>query len=382
MRPIYLDYNATTPVDERVVEAMLPFLTNQVGNAASIDHFYGHEARQAVEEAREKVAALIGADSQEIVFTSGATEADNLAILGSAARAAEDAEILVSEVEHPAVLESARQLGARVKPIPVSADGLVDPDEVRRRLTAKTALVSVMAANNETGAVQPVAAIGAVCAEAGVAFHCDAAQAARHLELNVKEADISLLSLSGHKVYGPKGVGALYLRKRGPRARVAPLLFGGGQERGLHPGTANVPGIVGFGVAAELARRERRADAAREAGLREELVAELEEMGEVTLNAPAESVLPQTINARIRGVGARALMHATREELAFSSGSACATTKVEPSHVLLAQGLTPQAAGECVRLSFGRFTTEEEIARTGEMISLSVHQLRQMAAVA
>jgi cysteine desulfurase len=382
MKPVYLDYNATTPVDPRVVEGMLPHLTESFGNAASVDHFYGHQAQQAVEAAREQVASLIGATASEIVFTSGATEADNLAILGAAARAPEDAEILISAIEHPAVLEAAATLGERVKLVPVSAEGVVDPAEVRRLLTPKTALVSVMAANNETGVIQPLTEIGEVCAEAEVPLHTDAAQALRHLPLDVETAQVSLLSLSGHKLYGPKGVGALYVRKRKRRMKVAPLVFGGGQERGLRPGTANVPGIVGLGLAAELARRERRVDAEREAKLKEQLVNGISQAAEVSLNAPEEASLPQTVSARIAGIGARALMHATREQLAFSSGSACATTKVEPSHVLLAQGLTPEAAGESVRLSFGRFTTEEDIAAACEALTAATQRLRQVAAAA
>ena len=382
MKPVYLDYNATTPVDPRVVETMLPHLTESFGNAASVDHFYGHEAQQAVEVAREQVASLIGATASEIVFTSGATEADNIAILGTVARAAEDAEVLISAIEHPAVLEAAATLGERVQLIPVGSDGLVDPDEVRRRLGPRTALVSVMAANNETGAIQPLTEIGEICAEAEVPFHTDAAQALRHLPLDVETAQVSLLSLSAHKLYGPKGVGALYVRKRRQRMKVAPLIFGGGQERGLRPGTANVPGIVGLGLAAELARRERRADSKREAQLKEALIDSISAAGEVTLNAPAEVSLSQTVSARIAGIGARALMHATREQLAFSSGSACATTKVEPSHVLLAQGLSAKAAGESVRLSFGRFTTEEDIAAACKALTAAMQRLRQVAAAA
>jgi cysteine desulfurase len=382
MKPIYLDYNATTPVDPRVVDAMLPHLTEGFGNAASIDHFFGHEAQQAVEAAREQVAALIGADASEIVFTSGATEADNIAILGAAARAGDDAEVLVSAIEHPAVLEAARQLGDRAKVVPVSGEGIVDPADVRSQLTAKTALVSVMAANNETGAIQPVDEIGAVCAEAEVPFHTDAAQALRHLELDVERADISALSMSSHKVYGPKGVGALYVRKRRKRMKLAPLHFGGGQEHGLRPGTANVPGIVGFGLAAELARRERKHDSRRESDLKQKLTAALCAAHAIDLNVPVDASLPQTVSARFRGVGARALMHATRDQLAFSSGSACATTKVEPSHVLLAQGLSRQAISESVRLSFGRFIREEEVIHAHEMLGSAADALRQVAAAA
>jgi cysteine desulfurase len=379
VRPVYLDYNATTPVDRRVVDAMMPYFSETFGNAASIDHLYGHEAQQAVERAREEVAALIGATAEEIIFTSGATEADNIAILGALASAADDAELIVSAVEHPAVLEPASLLGGRVRVVPVSAEGIVDPDEIRKRLTSKTALVSVMAANNETGAIQPTNEIGHICAEAEVPFHCDAVQAAAHMRLDVDAAQVSLLSLSAHKMYGPKGVGALYVRKRRRRVRIAPLHYGGGHERGVRPGTANVPGIVGLGAAAQLARRERKRDAACEQALKRQLIDALLPIGEVELNTPASVSLPQTVSARIADVGARALMHATREELAFSSGSACATTKVEPSHVLLAQGLSAQQAGESVRLSFGRFTTEQEIARAADVLTWAAERLRQVA---
>jgi cysteine desulfurase len=374
--PVYLDYNATTPVDRRVLEAMLPYFTKSFGNAASVDHAFGNEAQQAVERAREQVASLIGATPEEITFTSGATEANNIAITGTLARSSDDAELIVSAIEHPAVLEPARRIGERLRLAPVSSDGILDPLEIERRLTDKTALVSVMAANNETGAIQPIREIGRICAEAEVPFHCDAVQGAGRIALDVEDAKVALLSLSAHKIYGPKGVGALYVRRRGRRAKVAPLHYGGGQERNLRPGTVNVPGIVGFGVAAELARRERRRETARLARLKQQLVASLAEIGGVELNTPAESSLPQTVSARIAGVGARALMHATRDELAFSSGSACSTTAVEPSHVLLAQGIPSQAINEAVRLSFGRLTTEAEIAHAGAILVSVVGHLR------
>jgi len=382
MKPVYFDCNATTPVDRRVAEAMLPHLTTSFGNAASVDHFYGHEAQQAVERAREQVASLIGATASEIVFTSGATEADNIAILGTARRASNDSEILVSAIEHPAVREAATTLGDRVKVIPVAADGVIDPAEVSRLLTPKTALVSVMTANNETGAIQPIEEIGRICAEAEVPLHSDAAQALRHLVVDVEGSQAALMSLSAHKLYGPQGVGALYVRKRGKRMKLDPLQFGGGHERGIRPGTANVPGIVGFGAAAELARREWRVDAERERKLKQGLIEGLSGAGEVILNVPTEVSLPQTVNARVVGVGARALMHATREQLAFSSGSACATTKVEPSHVLLAQGLSADAAGESIRLSFGRFTTAEEVSIASAALAEAMERLRQIAAAA
>ena len=382
MKPIYLDYNATTPVDPRVVDAMLPYFTTAYGNAASIDHLYGHEAGQAVEQARAQVAALIGATAEEVVFTSGATEADNIAILGTLGRTDPDAELVVTAIEHPAVLEPAERLGHRLRVVPVSADGIVDPMEVKRRLTQRTALVSVMAANNETGAIQPIGEIGRICAEAEIPFHTDASQAAGRVSTHVDDAQVALLSLSAHKMCGPKGIGALYVRRRGRRVKVAPLQLGGGQERNLRPGTVNVPGVVGFGVAAELARRDCGREATRQLRLKDQLVSALRSMGDVELNTPTDSALPQTVSARVSGVGARALMHATRDELAFSAGSACATTRAEPSHVLLAQGLSPHMTKESVRLSFGRFTTEGEIARAGEVLAQAVHHLRQIAAQA
>jgi len=380
VRPIYLDYNATTPVDPRVVDAMLPHFTTSYGNAASIDHLYGHEAQQAVESARDQVAALIGATPEEITFTSGATEADNIAILGTLARADDEAELIVSAIEHPAVLEPAARIGERLQVVPVSADGIVDPTEIKRRLTKKTALVSVMAANNETGAIQPIVEIGRICAEAEIPLHCDAVQAVGRINIDVDDAQVALLSLSAHKIHGPKGVGALYVRRRGWRMKVAPLHYGGGHERNLRPGTLNVPGIVGFGVASQLARQVRRREAARERRLKEQLISALTSIGEVELNTPVDSSLPQTVSARIAGVGARALMHATRAELAFSSGSACTTTKVEPSHVLLAQGISARAASESVRLSFGRFTTEQEISHAADVLAPTVRYLRGVAA--
>jgi cysteine desulfurase len=382
MKPIYLDYNATTPVDQRVVDAMLPYFTEDFGNAASIDHAYGHDANLAVERAREQVAALVGASPEEIIFTSGATEADNVAIIGTLARSADDAELIVSSIEHPAVLEAAARLGDRLRIAPVSSDGIVDPAEIKQRLTSKTALVSVMAANNETGAIQPIDEIGSICAEADVPFHSDAVQAAARIDVNVNQARLSLLSLSAHKIYGPKGIGAMYARRRGGRIKLAPLQYGGGQERNMRPGTLNVPGIVGFGVAADLARRNRRPEAIREQRLKAQLIDGLMAIGEINLNTPANCSLPQTVSARIAGVGARALMHATRADLAFSSGSACTTTKIEPSHVLLAQGVPPQAAGESVRLSFGRFTTDDDIARTSAVLATAIEHLRHIGALA
>jgi cysteine desulfurase len=379
MRPIYFDYNATTPVDERVLEVMIPYFTESFGNAASVDHLYGHEAQQAVEIARGDVARLIAATPEEIIFTSGATEANNIAILGTLARAGDDAELVVSAIEHPAVLEPASRFGARLRVVPVSADGTVDPSEIKRQITPKTALVSVIAANNETGAIQAIAEIGSICASAGVPFHTDAVQAAARFALDVDQAQVSLLSLSAHKLYGPKGIGALFVRRRGRRMKVAPLQYGGGHERNLRPGTANVPAIVGFGMASRLARSELVVASEREGLLKQKLLTALLPLDGVTANTPPDRSLPQTLNLRITGVDSHALMRRARDELAFSSGSACATTKTEPSHVLLAQGLSAQQAAESIRLSFGRFTSDDDVARAAAILTESVRALRAIS---
>ncbi len=360
---------------------MLPYFTECFGNAASVDHFFGHEAQQAVRtSARGYVARLIGAAPEEIVFTSGATEADNIAIHGALARVGDDAELVISAIEHPAVLEPASRLGARLKIVPVSCDGTTSTLTTSSGDSpTKSALVRVMAANNETGAIQPIGEIGRICAEADVPFHCDAVQAAARLSLNVDDSHASLLSLSAHKMYGPKGIGALFVRRRGRRMKVAPLQYGGGHERNLRPGTANVPAIVGFGMAARVARAELSSASAREQVLKRALVATLLELDGVSPNTPPDQALPQTVSLRIEGVGAHALMRHTRDKLAFSSGSACATIKTEPSHVLLAQGLTPQHAAESIRLSFGRFTSEDEVAQAGTILTEAARTLRSIS---
>lgn len=375
---IYLDYNASTPVDPEVVAALSAELGTP-GNAASTDHVAGARARARVEEARGEVARLIGAQSEEIVFTSGATEADNIAVLGTLARTSTDAALIVSAVEHPAVLEPARRSAACVT-APVDKRGVIDIGALADLITDTTGLVSVMSVNNETGVIQPVAAVGELCAERGVTLHVDAAQAGARLALDVESQNISLLSLSAHKMYGPQGVGALYVRRR-PRLKLAPLNWGGGHERGLRPGTLNVAGIVGFGVAARLARERRDADAAREAALAAQLEAGLAAAGAIR-NTPREVTLAHTLSLRFTGVSGRALLHAVNGRLAFSTGSACATIKNEPSHVLAAQGLDRTAVAESVRLSLGRFTTEREIKVAAGLISEAVAALRAVGAAA
>jgi cysteine desulfurase len=380
MSVIYLDYNASTPADPRVVQEMLPYFTETPGNAASVDHAAGHAARQGVERSREQIATLVDAQPNEIVFTSGATEADNLAVLGTLPRAPDDAELIVSAIEHPAVLEAAQQWGDRLRVIGVDSYGIVDPDDVKAQITSRTALVSVMTANNETGSVQPIADIAAICAEAQVPFHTDAVQAAARLPIAQATAGAQMVSLSAHKMYGPKGVGALVLRRGRPHPRIAALHHGGGHERGLRPGTLNVPAIVGFGKAAELVRKQGKDDWAREQDLKHRLITGLREQHpQIKLNGSTEQSLPQTASILLPGIDAHAMLRLISSDLAISTGSACSTTNVEPSHVLLAQGLSPAEAGQSLRLSFGRFTSEGDIGRSIELMTVALHRLQPLS---
>ena len=383
MSVVYLDYNATTPTDPRVVEALLPYYTELPGNAASVDHAAGNEAHRAVEDAREQVAAFVGARAGEVVFTSGATEADNIAILGCLASADDDAELVVSAVEHPAVREAGLAWGGRLRVVRVDGHGIVDPDEVRRAISPRTALVSIMTANNESGAIQPIEEIAAVCDEAGVPLHTDAVQAAARLPRGGDVERAQLVSLSAHKMYGPKGIGALVVRRRRPRAQIVGLHRGGGQERGLRPGTLNVPGIVGFGVAAELARKQGAEDRAREQRLRDRLLEGLSQAWpKLRVNGDLTHTLPQTLNVRLPGIDAHAMLRLLAPHVALSTGSACTTTSVEPSHVLLAQGLTAEQASESLRISLGRFTTEQDVAVAVSAIAAALERLRPLARAA
>jgi cysteine desulfurase len=376
---IYFDFNATTPVDPRVVADMLPFFTETFGNAASIDHSAGNSARQAVEDARSQVARLIGGEAKEIVFTSGATEANNIALLGIVERAGADATVVIGSVEHPSVRDPARTLGDRCHFVPVNADGIVDVDALEARLSPATALVSVMAANNETGAIQPIEEIAAICWRSGIPFHVDATQAVGRMPFSVATEGISLVSFSAHKIYGPKGVGALWVRSR-PRMKVAPILFGGGQERQLRPGTLNVPGIVGFGRAAELARLERKADVERMKAFRERLVERLcaECPAGIVETVPARFALPQTLHLRFPAIGAHAVMRELALTIALAAGSACSTASVEPSHVLLAQGLNEDEISEALRISFGRSTTAADIDEGATLLAAATNRLARL----
>jgi cysteine desulfurase len=378
-RPIYLDYQSTTPVDRRVLEAMLPWFTEKFGNAGSVTHAYGREAEAAVERARAQVAALIGAEAREIVFISGATESNNLALKGAARFCREDRDHVVTlATEHKCVLESARALereGFRVTILPVRPDGLVDHAALEAALDERTAIVSVMAAHNEIGVLQPLAEIGALCRARGILFHTDAAQAFGKIPLDVDAMAIDLLSISGHKVYGPKGVGALYVRRR-PRARLAPLVDGGGQERGLRSGTLPTPLIVGLGEAAAIAAKEMTEEARRLLALRERFLAGIRAaVPSVRLNGDATRRLPANLNLTFPGVGALELMDAC-PGLALSTGSACTAAEVEPSYVLRALGVSDELGRSSLRIGLGRSTTERDVDFAVDTLAAAIRRLQ------
>lgn len=383
MRRVYADHAATTPLHPAAREAMLPFLDHNFGNPSSL-HRAGQEAAMAVAQGRASVAALIAADEREIIFTSGGTEADNMAVFGraySALRRNGADEIIASSVEHHAVLTACGELGRRgfrVTFLPVDARGVVDPGAVADAISDRTILVSVMHANNEVGTLQPIEAIGAICRERGVLFHTDAVQTVGHLPIDVSGLPVDLLSMSAHKLYGPKGVGALYVRKG---VKLAPLLYGGGHEKGLRSGTENVPGIVGFGAAAHAAKREMGSEATRLALLRDHLLEELPRRLPGTIVSGHPSLrLPGLASFCIEGVEGESLLLALDEAgIAASSGSACSTGSVEPSHVLLAMGIEPDLARGHLRLSLGRENTEEDIEYLLEAVPRVTKSLRQMS---
>jgi cysteine desulfurase len=381
--PIYLDNNATTRTDPRVVEAMLPFFTEQYGNAASRHHAFGRAAEEAVEQARGEIAALIGAGAKEIVFTSGATESDNLALKGVAAmHRGRGHHIITTTTEHKAVLDSCKRLqreGFDVSFLPVDRFGRVPAEQVAEAMTDRTILVSVMAANNEVGTLQPVAAVGRLCKEHGVLFHSDAVQAVGKVTIDVEETDIDLLSISAHKMYGPKGIGALYVRRRAPRVRLEPLIDGGGHERGMRSGTLPVPQIVGFGEACRLCRLEMAAEAGRLTALRERLrEGIMSRLSEVYLNGHPIERLPGNLNLSFAGVDGEALIMGMRD-IAVSSGAACTSANVEPSYVLRALGMGDELARSSIRFGLGRFTTEEEVDFVIDEVVRTVGRLRQMS---
>ncbi len=379
--PIYLDYSATTPVDPRVVDKMIPWLSEHFGNPASTSHSFGWEAKEAVENARVEVAKLINADPKEIIWTSGATESDNLAIKGAARFHKDKGKHLITvKTEHKAVLDSMRQLeteGFEVTYMPVKEDGLLDLEELAKAMRPDTTLVSVMAVNNEIGVIQDIEKIGEMCRERGILFHCDATQAAGKIPLDVQKMKIDLMSLSSHKVYGPKGMGALYVRRK-PRARLEAIIHGGGHERGLRSGTLATHQIVGMGEAYRIARLELAEEAAREAKLRDRLLEGLSEIPETHVNGSLEHRAPFNLNMSFAFVEGEALMAACKD-IAVSSGSACTSASLEPSYVLRALGTDDELAHSSIRFSLGRFTTEEEIEYTIKLIKEKVAQLREMS---
>jgi cysteine desulfurase len=381
--PIYMDNHATTPLDPRVLEAMMPYLTGIFGNAASRNHSFGWEAEQGVEKAREQIARLIGATAKEIIFTSGATEATNLAIKGVAEMYRERGNHIITQVtEHKATLDTCKRLeksGYRVTYLPVLADGLIDIEDLKRAMDDQTILVSIMYANNEIGVIQPVQEIGKLCHEKGVIFHCDAVQAVGKIPVNVLTDNIDLMSISGHKIYGPKGVGALYVRRRNPRVQVSEQINGGGHERGMRSGTLNVPGIVGLGKACEICGEEMAAESKREIELRDYLKAKLEAALDYTqVNGNMEHHLPGNLNMSFIYVEGESLLMGIND-IAVSSGSACTSATLEPSYVLKALGLGDDVAHSSIRFGLGRFNNKAEVDYVADKIIDVVLKLRELS---
>jgi len=382
--PIFMDYHSTTPVDPRVLAEMLPYFTQDFGNAASRSHVFGWKAEEAVEHARERIAKLIGAQSEkEIVLTSGATESDNLAIKGVAEFYKEKGNHIVTTViEHKAVLDTCKRLekeGFVVTYLGVGKDGLVDPDDVKKAIGDKTILVSVMLANNEVGTIQPLEAIGKITRERGVLLHSDAVQGIGKTEFDVQKMNVDLASITAHKMYGPKGIGALYVRRSKPRVRVVAQMDGGGHERGMRSGTLNVPSIVGFGKAADIMRTEGKEEAERLLGLREKLRHYIEKnLDEVYVNGSLEHRLAGNLNISFNFVEGEGLMMAIKD-VAVSSGSACTSSSLEPSYVLRAMGLGDELAHSSIRFGLGRFNTEEEVDYVGDLMVRKVKKLRDLS---
>lgn len=380
-RPIYLDCHATTPVDERVLAVMLPYFTQHFGNSASVTHQYGWEAEAAVQQARVDLANAIKATPEEIVFTSGATEADNLAIKGVAeAYFSKGRHVITMATEHNAVLDPChylQSLGFEVTFLPVQPDGLLELDQLEKAIRPDTILVSVMAANNEIGVLQPLADIGAICHRHGVLFHTDAAQAIGKIPLDVATMQIDLMSLTAHKIYGPKGIGALYVRRHHPRVQLAAQLHGGGHERGLRSGTLYTPQIVGFAAAVKLALAELPSETERIQALRDRLWQSLSALEGIYLNGHPNQRLAGNLNISVAGVDGQALLLGLQPIVALSSGSACTSAKIAPSHVLTALGRSPHLAFASLRFGIGRFTTEAEIDRVAEGTIETIQSLRQ-----
>lgn len=382
--PIYMDNHATTPVDKRVLDAMLPYFSEKFGNAASRNHSFGWEAEEAVDKARNQIAALINVKSKEIIFTSGATESDNLAIKGIAEFYKDKGNHIITCVtEHKAVLDSCRALERSGKAIvtylPVDQYGMVDPDAVRKAVTDKTVLITIMYANNEVGTIHPIREIGKIAKETGIIFHCDAVQAAGKIPVDMERDGIDLASLSAHKIYGPKGVGALYVRSKGPRVRITAQMDGGGHERGMRSGTLNVTGIIGLGKACEIAQAEMAEEAQRLTDLRNKLQAGLfERLDEVSLNGHPTERLPGNLNVSFAYVEGESLLMGI-SDVAVSSGSACTSATLEPSYVIRALGVNEELAHSSIRFGIGRFNTEEEVDFVTDRVTKEVNRLREMS---
>ena len=382
--PIYLDNHSTTPMDPRVLESMLPYFTEKFGNSASRNHAFGWEAEEGVENARKQIAKLIHADAKEIVFTSGATESDNLALKGVAEMYHEKGDhIITSATEHRAVLDTAKALeakrGIKVTYLPVDKFGMVNPEDVRNAITDKTILISIMFANNEIGTINPIKEIGKIAKEKSILFHCDATQGIGKVPIDVQDMGIDLMSFSAHKIYGPKGVGALYVRKKNPRVRIAAQMDGGGHERGMRSGTLPVPLIVGFGKACELCEQEMAADGARLSVMRDRLHANITKaLEEVYLNGHPTQRLPHNLNISFAYVEGESLLMGCKE-IALSSGSACTSATLEPSYVLRALGVGAELAHSSIRFGLGRFTLDEEVDYAGKRIIEVVTKLREMS---
>ena len=382
---IYLDNNSTTPCDPRVVEAMLPFFYENPGNAASRNHPFGWVAEEAVDYAREQVAKVIGADEKEIIFTSGATESNNLALKGVFEMYAKKGNhIITCTTEHKAILDTCehiRKIGGSVTYLEVNDKGEISLEALEAAITPQTVLVSLMFANNETGVIHPVKQIGEICAKHGVLFHTDATQAVGKLPIDVKELGIHLLSFTAHKMYGPKGVGALYVRRKAPRVKVTAQLDGGGHERGMRSGTLNVTGIVGFGKACEIALQDMAADTLRVKALRDKLEQQLMQVEETYINGTTETRMPHVTNISFKHVEGEGLMMTFNQTIAVSSGSACTSASLEPSYVLKALGLGDDLAHSSIRFSLGRFTTEEDVNRAVELVTNGVNHMRDLSPI-
>ena len=381
--PIYMDNHATTPVDPRVLEAMLPYFTDKFGNAASRNHAFGWAGEEAIETARQQIASLIGATPKEIIFTSGATESDNLMIKGVAEMYREKGNHIITQaIEHKAVLDTCKRLekdGYEVTYLAVQKDGRVDPEEVRKAITPKTILISIMYANNEIGVINPIAEIGKIAKEHGVFFAVDGVQAVGKIPVDVQKDNIDLLAITGHKIYGPKGVGALYVRRRNPRVQLAAIIDGGGHERGMRSGTLNVPGIVGLGKACEICHQEMAEEAEKMRALRDRLKAGLEaKLDEVFINGSLEHRLPNNLNMSFAYVEGESLLMGIND-IAVSSGSACTSATLEPSYVLKALGVGEDLAHTSIRFGLGRFNTQEEVDYVIDKMVQVVTKLRELS---